>query len=121
MTKPQDLRIGNWLIDGNGSYYQVEIPDLALLSQRPDTKECNPIELSAEILEKAGFDRLPGSTFVYRTFVKDFEISVSTELHYAYIDTQWGQASIKHPIVKYLHQLQNLFWCLCGEELPVEL
>lgn len=57
MINVKELRIGNWLIDGHGEYYQVEVADLALLSTRPDTKECNPIPLTPEVLEACGFKK----------------------------------------------------------------
>lgn len=76
-----------------------------------------PIPLTPEITMASGFEKLPGTKNVFRIFVNDIELSVNVELSFAYIDTRWGQASIKNPIFKYLHQLQNLYFCLCGKEL----
>lgn len=129
MIKANELRIGNWVQAPLGEYMRVEQigykdnPDyiFARYDKGFGQNSFSGIPLTPEILEKAGFNKLGGSKFVYRIPVQEFEISVSLKLNYAYIDTQWGQASIKRPIFKYLHQLQNLYFALTGTELEINL
>ena len=105
-----------------------------------DSDEVHPIELSAEILEKAGFryGAVPG------TVSFDNESNPDETTHYwdydikrtEFIDThslslvKWGEQEyftfqlergFYRQRIKYLHQLQNLIFALTGEELPVEL
>lgn len=122
----QELRIGNWLLDGFGKYYQVEVADLALLASRPDTKECNPIPLTPEILEKAGFviDENAGNWHspdhtIYK--VKGFRVGVKGEYIGWYNSAEDDFYSSFYPELKYLHQLQNLVHSLTGEELTINL
>lgn len=92
-----------------------------------------PIPLTAEILERCGFE-IKGDWFhIYfkntdRKFglmcsfaSEDFEYMnlKKNELMHLHI-IQWQQAGIKPP-VKYLHQLQNLYFALTGTELTVKL
>src|SRR5690349_14348739 len=106
-----ELRIGNWLLDGNGNYYQFEVADFALLSTRPDTTECNPIPLTPEILTAAGFIKSADDRFYGHDFQPIYHIqsgyygAVGMPLYFK---------------MRYLHQLQNLYFALTGTELEVK-
>jgi len=124
----KELRIGNWLLDGFGKYYQAEVADLVLLASRPDTKECNPVLLTPEILEKAGFiANNVGAGFVSM----EYRILINTTGDSFYLRNYfeggfiWGfnnGIEIGTPkTVKFTHQLQNLYFALTGSELPINL
>lgn len=129
--KVNELRLGSWLVFDNlimpHEYIQVNARFFcSLAGGRPladlsDKEELNqywkPIPLSPEVLLACGFEKLPGSKSVYRIIIEGLEISVNPTLSFAYIDTEWGQASIKNPIFKYLHQVQNLVHTLTQAEL----
>ena len=117
-----ELRLGN-LVSISDVFHKDDVVEVGVteIYSATDGFQYFGIPLTPEILEKAGFELLPRSVFVYRILIKDVEISVSIELNFAYIDTVWGQASIKHPIFKYLHQVQNLVHALTGTELTIKL
>jgi hypothetical protein len=84
-----------------------------------------PIELTPEILEAAGF------IGHYSIYQKDIGVTSSSicarqdgNLMEVWIEKYIGEderiVEINTP-VKYLHQLQNLFFALCGEELEIQL
>lgn len=124
MIQANELRIGNWVsykrkkavineidkhvleVDFNGK----RIASLA--------KNFHPIPLTPELLEKAGF-RIVNHIGGYSFYTLDrkgknrenppIDIYENRTLHNNY--------PVKH--CKYLHQLQNLFWCLTGKELTI--
>lgn len=81
-----------------------------------------PIPLTPEILEKCGFKNLHFEycdglrlTPIMIEFIPDSTISVRIELH------EDGEAFVIDRSKFYLHQLQNLFFSLSGEELTVKI
>jgi hypothetical protein len=69
----------------------------------------NPIPITPEILVKAGFGE-NGHFFNIR------------HLEYTLISNRmWYKTKIIDKPLKYVHQLQNLYFALTGEELPIEL
>lgn len=80
-----------------------------------DIKHISPIPLTPEILEKAGF-KAKGSGFW--NLEKDF-CSLEVYINDKSITTfsyNWEVAECQN-----LHQLQNLYFALTGEELNIEL
>lgn len=81
-----------------------------------------PIPLTPEILEKCGFVKIKDGLFapdIYRKTYTNIAIEYSFDV---YIDSDclfYSGMSIVH--LYFLHQLQNLYWCLCGEELKINL
>lgn len=80
------------------------------------------IPLTEEWLVKLGFDNIGGCYNLSRLkelghIFGDFAVS-------KYDDTQmrvWrGDRYIGICHIQYVHQLQNLYWCLCGEELQIQ-
>jgi len=79
-----------------------------------------PIPITEEILLKAGgkaptesFDYYGG--FLFHVF-KDYKIRIR------FINDRWIWDNVGFTVeIKYLHQLQNLYWCLCGKELTITL
>lgn len=103
----QELRIGNWVVNVD-EYWEVRLVDFNSMYIE---KSCpfKPIPLTEEWLLKFGFK--------FKS--------------YGYGDTEWKQWSFNGYSlnsftcntsgvdVKYLHQLQNLYFALTGEELKV--
>jgi hypothetical protein len=105
MIKANELRIGNWF-DFNGRPMQV----------RPITindifygKIYEPLPLTEEWLIKFGFEKTP-----LHYFKKDGIILSVEDFYY---ECFLGSNSV---IIKYVHQLQNLYFALTGEELEVK-
>jgi hypothetical protein len=118
--KANELRIGNW-VDVNGKPCKVEsISDDGInYTDETDHYEdesynyilwCSifdPIPLTLEILKKSGV-----SWTANEVEMQDNQIAVSLHLYFE----GWNS-----PALHYVHQLQNLYFCLTGEELNIEL
>lgn len=112
-----ELRIDNWINTPRGFYLVQDITTCGVglkpgCIEEFDEKEISGVPLTPDILEKCGFkDELP---WKYKNLALDSEGRLSV------ID-QTGYGIIIARQVKYLHQLQNLFFALVGEELKIEL
>ena len=125
MTNANDLRMGNLIQKDNVIYkflsleqnhastseyrfYWVETLDGKL--GKYYSSHFNPIPLTPEILEKCGFDR--------NCILK---ISQGVNIEWSYGKEVWltkeGEVIYEFENTQYLHQLQNLYFALCGEEL----
>lgn len=116
MIKANELRIGNWVFQEN-RHVQLNEDDLEVLFAARNYEDYNPIQLTPEILEKCGFKMDSGADFTHTdSGLKLF--SGHHEFNY------WGSthnAKDFDTSIKYLHQLQNLYFALTGEELKVTL
>lgn len=128
MIVAQELRIGNWVNieppqDGYSGICMIEQIDRSRALMHCETEdyfidkrlnEIEPIPLTPEILEKAGFDRLPLSS------VKRY--GIKTKLFYLQIEKGkcylYGYRFYPYGLTT-LHQLQNLYYALTGEELEI--
>jgi hypothetical protein len=134
MIQANELRIGNLFWENYGGYkivsgincHKNEFPITVdahgigfTAIGRFDLESIQPISLTPEILEKCGFDSInfdnPNSNVDF-TFTNNpqYWIQYHTDVdQYIFYGTS---NSIEKPI-KYLHQLQNLYFALTGEEL----
>ena len=106
--KSNELRIGNWIDCGTyvnkGHWSKFERIKITSGSQLNVTDNLKPIPLTPEILEKAKFSGT--------IFPAQLSIGETGKIY-------WGNGvNIE---IKYLHQLQNLYFELTGEELAIEL
>jgi len=121
MIKVNELRIGNWVALKDGTHVPIRGGGINAMEQ--GRFECYPIPLTEEILLKFGFekkgndfvnhrtdgdiDSVTGATMYISEFVnKEFEFVVCADTYNGYCLT-----------IPYLHQLQNLYFALTGEEL----
>lgn len=130
----QELRIGNWVMDAGNDYIKVRSIDLlgintALhidgMSYSHIYRELSPIPLTPEILEKAGFEFLtkwePFSAndgLTHKLDVGVFKFGVGMMSSMVTLLEQNGYSLGVH--VTHLHQLQNLYFALTGEELEIK-
>lgn len=124
MIKANELRIGNWLlykgqyVKYDGSYSGIMGVRNALLIINGNTlierelKECSTIELTPDILIKCGFVRSDRTGF---TFYALLPLVYNTNHGWWLYNKKMGIPP------KYLHQLQNLYFALTGEELEINL
>jgi hypothetical protein len=136
MIKANELRISNWFLCNLFSadeYYQVETIEREGVKYGSQDSYVipysyvEPISLTPEILEKVGFKikQKQGFATEWHHCDGDFEIDEVTNMYqegvklegYAVFASEW---TIGTPF-QYLHQLQNVFFALTGEELPVNL
>jgi hypothetical protein len=113
--KATELRIGNWVDQPNEGVAKVT-SILNNLQIRTETgyvdKYCKPIPLTEEWLLKFGFKwknfAFRDGTFTVR-YQKEFYVYLSVE----------GVRPIQIKL-DYVHQLQNLYFALTGEELDIK-
>lgn len=120
-----ELRIGNYIYDP----INKENVKLVAIEQgnRPITLGCKgtssfsgfdclkPIQLTEEILLKCGFEKVEHENGDYF----DFELFMLKILD-TYFSCVYGKQRIEYEL-KYLHQLQNIYFALTNEELTVNL
>ena len=106
--KAEELRINNWVKDENGHY---QIKGEHLDEDNFPTIQTWEIPLTKEWLLKFGFDE-----HAIGYYNKDFIIFLS------YSNTGLHQYRLRdfNTIIKYVHQLQNLYFALTGEELTLK-
>lgn len=137
------MRIGNYFIGENKILWLSQIRHAENVKEwsykgwHEETKqrievnffEAEPINLSPEILEKCGFEKggYSGEYFINLMgyILKLFE-GVEKGVYFPhYIQlrelSRAGKQSVSLHRIEYLHQLQNLYYCLVGEELKVNL
>lgn len=134
MLNASELRIGNLVFSdtepsnpivtileilqgyANTSYkeYPAEIAKNSILYNR-----LHPIPLTPEILEKCGFVKDRNGWHMPET-----QFSLTEQFYPCWLDRMlWPQdiSDFKRQSLQYLHQLQNLFHALTGEELKIQI
>lgn len=101
--KAAELRIGNYY-DDNG-VVQTVTANTILEVWEAERAWCKPIPLTEEWFKKLG-----GSFRFAKEFICDWQNGFVTIEEYGE-----GEFALKH--IKYVHQLQNLYFALTGEEL----
>lgn len=122
MIAPQELRLGNW-ININGSPFQVELPDLNLIANKNGKSTYEPIELNEDWLRKFGFEKKQIREEL-KNKLGDYAYSLNNVPFFTLIQDNDGFILSKFETylitVKNVHQLQNLFHSLTGEELTIK-
>ena len=133
MIKTQEFRLGNYLMHKTGVRVltvRCTLEHFALMAKGGE-KEMYPVLLSAPVLEKCGFAEnkkyalLPES----REFIRVVPVMGSGDIELrAYIKNNkecFGRAMLNGVPVSnnffHLHQLQNLYQALTGQELELQL
>lgn len=127
-----ELRVGNW-VEANSPMMQVkEITEHTVGLYMPgseadpflyDIEEIRPIKLSPEILEKCGFElnRNNELSIEINDIASHLELMSGAGGFYYPSFTQTPQGDEERTVyfnrIQSLHQLQNLYFSLCGEEL----
>jgi hypothetical protein len=124
--KASELRIGNWLLYNNNYHFQI-----AEIQQGPRGSFVNfdldlssdylkPIPLTPEILEKAGF--VKDNEFLNDTYFTQYLVQLNDRFGISNYQDGWYCRDIMPNLeIEYLHQLQNLYFALTGEELTIDL
>jgi hypothetical protein len=149
MVKANELRIGNWvfclepvLIESIDERGINRTNDSQMGSTQIRSYYCAldmlaGIPLTPEILEKCGFEKST-SNDIYEREIYSIQVANNTSLYFDahknwmrgdadvewYLSHEWNNNHFKNDFwgnPKYLHQLQNLYFALAGEELIVNL
>ena len=118
MIDVKELRVGNWVND-NGKPRKFIENDFT-----QDMKDFMPVTLTQEILEKAGFIKLTDLNYE-RDLIrpKRYEDVVNDKIKIFDFQTgdfsAWNNSYLN--TIKHLHQLQNLYFSLTGNDLQINL
>ena len=130
--KATELRIGNLIeykiedeLDERKEWWEiskVDFQDLTWLDSNPEDADFRPIKITEEWLLKFGFEDITGVDYILHIDVDFKLILIPADAFYPQIDKadDVGWSSISLNKIEYIHQLQNLFFSLCGEELTVK-
>lgn len=120
--KNNELRIGNWVTNSNGDVFQIEIGAFYLYHQNKEWGVL-PITLTEEWLLKFGFESSDQEINYMEWTHKEkhwFSLGNDGGLHdwenQPFYFRQDGYWDVKTPLT-HVHQLQNLYFALTGEEL----
>ena len=119
--KKEDFRVGNYLQDAKGRLCQIDALgtdwnddgiEATAIDGPLTTKPVKPIPLTTKWLEKFGFPLMNG-----RLYEKGrFAIKPMGNEWVVF----WGLKDILYPKDFCVHQLQNLYFALTGEELTIK-
>lgn len=121
MIRANELRVGNLVLDFAGKPVKVVRTNLDKIPLE------TPIPLTPEILEQCGFRRKDWDN---QWYPGKFELTLeadsdaffkyySDEDNLMILSSDGGDVSIVKENIKYLHQLQNLFFALTDQELKI--
>jgi hypothetical protein len=131
MLDPRELRIGNLLLIGGRETEIIAIDkeglngyaghDREMLYEHDfrydDQHKVQPIPLAEEWLVKFGFENLESKTL----FTKKFNVArVFSIVQHGYTGVFTYPTQNGVTIIQYVHQLQNLYFALTGEELKLK-
>ena len=110
--KANELRIGNW-VSKHGEIYQITSATIVCLER--GESDVKPIAITPEWLQRFGFEKIGNG------WQLDVEIN-----HYClysesgkYVDLFVFSDEVGQQC-QYIHQLQNLYFALTGEELEIK-
>lgn len=133
---PQELRIGLYFYKDeyekrNGIFTKITLKDLRYLLKKIDEEReyyLQPVELTEEILLRLGFEKVENKE-TYFIQVGEYGLYVTVNGFSGTLEKpqSWfcsvstGYASQPMTVIKmYLHELQNLYFSLCGKELELK-
>lgn len=130
MINPTELRIGNCILDeSNQKFKCVNHRVISDLASSANPLPYSPIPLTPELLERCGFKWQDGYLLISLKYAKlelGFYAGVADKmsLFQTSIPGKGSQVTEigfgeNHP--EYLHQLQNLYFALTGDELIIKL
>lgn len=126
MINANELRIGNLVITNDDKIVKVKnINDDGINGEWDSEwatfyhKWLKGIPLTPEILEKAGFEKIGSTNFENSKHIISFLVKMYDD-HSILLAVKNEYEKCNVGIYKYLHQLQNLYFALIGEELQIK-
>ena len=122
MIDPKELRIGNWVISPHDDTIQVvginpeETLDILIDKGGMASHRTNPIPITKKWLKRLGFKLKTDYEINYLLSPKDEN---GSRLNFRLLDKGLKiQFNMFHAVeIQHVHQLQNLYFALTGEEL----
>lgn len=120
MVSAKHLRIGNVVHDINGESYTIKAQSFETIHN--NTLTVFGVPLTPEILESYGFvkseNQYSSSGYFYTLTIQTLDdINYYDTIVFASEGTWVKIVAIQHIKFQYLHQLQNIYFALCGTEL----
>ena len=129
--KVNELRVENWVYNDDNTYSKIEgirlfgdvvSNEIEIYSKDNvegtlSISKLSPIPLTEEILLKCGFKNSKSNIITY-TYINNPAYYI-TEIGNCFTFISCDKIRVRS--IKYLHELQNLFFAITGEELEVEL
>jgi hypothetical protein len=129
----QDLRIGNWVYDGERTQFPMQVvaigKDWVHLDfpsneggvWEADIKDLRAIPITTEMLNKVGYERRSGwgGILCYRNKGLRIDAYETSKGWWVHIDDEKA-ITIYSKNTNYLHQLQNAYYMATGDELEVQ-
>ena len=124
--KAIELRMGNIALNSSNEAVTVREISNTLVRTTPDDihliSELKPIPLTEDILLKCGFEKAGYGRYhslEFKGFRKGlYDVFLLENGSITFMDNVFEKLITS---VKHVHQLQNLYFALCGEELEVNL
>lgn len=119
--KATEVRIGNYVYDTKGEINKINLAAIEYLLREGSSGACQvkPIPLTEDKLKKCGFEKLEfGNGFMFAISLGGGRVFL---LKYNPLRTDCFYEHYYGTKVQYLHQLQNLYFVLTGEELTITL
>lgn len=119
MIKYNEVRIGN-LVDNQGKPHTICAGNFLMVDL--GTKELlgiQPIPLTVEWMAKLGFDWNPQDKRYYVQIGNTLYLEYDTDFDCFIAPESWA-GSCPWNTVKHVHQLQNLYFALTGDELTIK-
>ena len=122
----RELRIGNWVCHipsknetASGNFIVSEIRAFAIETINGlQSEDIEPIPLTEEWLLRFGFNKIKMESILYSKYSKGYLGGIEIDLRKSEIEG-W-QITYCNYAIKYIHQLQNLYFALTGEELTIK-
>lgn len=117
--KASELRIGNYIenTDSQMASYMVVNADVIKQNEHTMYASLEPIPLTEEWLLKFGFEFHVNANCENFYYTKDAFICIRCDEDFEWFRYYNGDF---YSEIEYVHQLQNLFFCLCGKELTLK-
>ena len=127
--KAEELRVGNWVKDIKKGYGFIEAIETNWVAAcfncgfgmgvyKILITEIEPIPLTEELLKKCGFQQRPIRNDSYSLCLQEFCIYRNKDTCHFELPNEYGGTG-SYVEIKSLHQLQNLYFALTGEELEM--
>ena len=117
--KPHELRIGNWVnYDDNGLHSSAKLIQIENGEQIDYTNSgvYFPIHITEEWLLKFGFEKVEDINKDTYPDYKKKGMLIHSNVHGNYVLGNYNPICF----IKYVHQLQNVYFALTGEELKTK-
>lgn len=125
MISALDVRIGNLVKVSEVIYTITGISELEVSCKGHEgsfaVEEIYPIPLTAELLEQAGFKELKKSSWYDKVPNEGFSYKLRANRVMIFHP---GENTLSHSLNTYIaffHQLQNLYYCLTGREITLQI